>query len=522
MNPTTPDDAELDRLLTEGLDAEVQDVTAGPALLDRIKADAATTTIPGSRHRGRQSPRWLWPIAAAAAVVLAVVFTAVGGDDDTDVATGEVLDEARKAPVVLSGEAGGEEWSVVEYIEDDPSIVDEPTTCMRFEPPIEDGPFFCGTEDDLVGPHGRLVWRRSDRSGEKISFNGHAVFAGVFGPQVAEVSLRVAGERTVVEPTSWPGQNLGIVVVMLPVPDGAEYVIELTGADGEGLSTGGGSALEGTPGAEVPVISVDEVILRAAALPEASRRVVVVDADGLKTAVGLPSDHAFLPPSGPDDQMLLDELGAVLPHLRRPTDRGAAAALDAELVGRAAGNECAVGPECLTVVETRQDPDDVRRRLLAEGWSDEAGLLLNPGTAADVSYPVIGVLPNLVFLGQDQATVRDAIEGRTAPPERLVAALDRVVGPARIALACGESTAAIGSTPDASHQVASQATAAVEVGDEITIAGDEYVVAAVTESDGWTVVTIEPTDGSARSLTHLADPNGASVLPAVLTATFSC
>lgn len=513
MNPTTPDDADLDRILTEHLDAEVQDVTAGSGLLDRIRAEARTTPV--SRHRGRPSTRWLWPITAAAAVVLAVVLITVGDEDDTDVATGQNLD-APETQVVLSGEAGGAEWTVIEYVEEDPSIVDEPTTCLRFEPPIEDGPFFCGTEDDLVSAHGRLVPRSGSR------FNDHAVFAGVFGPQVAEVLLRVAGERVFVEPTPWAGQDLGIVVVMLPVPDGAEYVVELTDADGELLSTGGGSALEGTPGAEVPVISVAEVILRAAALPEASRRVVVVDADGLKASVGLPSDHAFLPPSGPADQMLLDELGAVLPHLRRPTDRGAAAALDAELVVRAAGNECAVGPECLTVLETRQDPDDLRRRLLVEGWSDEAGLLLNSGTAADVSYPVIGVLPNLVFLGQDQATVRDAIEGRTAPPERLVAGLDRVVGPARIALACGETSAAIASTPGASHQVASQADAAVEAGDEITIAGDGYVIADVTATDGWTVVTVEPTGGSVRSLTHVADSNEASVLPAVLTATFSC
>lgn len=513
MNPTSPDDADLDRILTEHLDAEVQDVTAGPALLDRIRAEARTTTI--SRHRGRASIRWLWPIAAAAAV-LAVVFVTVGGDDDeTDIATGEDL-VAPETHVVLSGEAGGAEWTVVEYVEEEPSIVDEPTTCLRFEPPIEDGPFFCVTEDDIGGAHGRLVPRPGSR------FNDHAVFAGVFGPQVAEVLLRVAGERAVVEPTPWNGQDLGIVVVMLPVPDGAEYVIELTDADGELLSAGGGSALEGTPGADTPVISVDEVILRAAALPEASRRAVVIDADELKTAVGLPSDHAFLPPSGPADRMLLDELSSVLPHLRRPTDRGAAAALDAELVVRAVGNECAVGPECLTVLETRQDPDDLRRRLLDEGWSDEAGLLINPGTAADLSYPVIGILPNLVFLGQDEATVRDAIEGRTAPPEGLVAALDRVVGPARIALACGESTAAIASTPGASHQVASQADAAVEAGDAITIAGDGYLIADVTATDGWTVVTVEPTGGSVRSLTHLADADEASVLPAALAATFSC
>lgn len=515
MKPTTPDDADLDRLLRERLDTEVQDVTAGPALLDRIRAEVRTTAV--SRRPGRRSARWSWPIAAAAAVVLGVVFVMAGGQDDTDVATGQNPDAA-ETPVVLSGEAGGREWAVVEYVEDDASLVDEPTTCLRFEPPIEDGPFFCGTEDDLVGAHGRLVLRRG------VRFNDHAVFAGVFGPQVAEVFLRVAGERTVVEPTPWPGQDLGIVVVMLPVPDGAEHVIELTDADGELLSTGGGSAVEGTPGADTPVISVDEVILRAAALPEASRRAVVVDADGLKASVGLPSGHAFLPPSGPTDQMLLDELGAVLPHLRRPTDRGAAAALDAELVVRAAGNECAVGPECLTVLETRQDPDDLRRRLLAEGWSDEAGLLLNPGTAADVSYPVIGVLPNLVFLGQDQATVRDAIEGRTAPPERLVAALDRVVGPARTALACGDSTAAIASTPGVSHQVASQADATVEAGDEITVGGDEYLITDVTATDDWTVVTVEPTGGSVRSLTHLADANSneVSVVPVVLAATFSC
>lgn len=518
MNPTTPDDADLDRLLSERLDAEVQDVTAGPALLDRIRAEARTTAV--SRRPGRRSARWLWPIAAAAAVVLAVVFVTAGGEDNTDVATGENLD-ATETQAVLSGKAGGEEWAVVEYVENDPSLVDEPTTCLRFEPAIERGTFFCGTEDDLVGAHGRLVLRRS-------RFNDHAVFAGVFASQVAEVSLRVAGERIVVEPTPWPGQDLGIVVVMLPVPDGVEYVVELTDADGELLSTGGGSPVEGTPGADMPVISVEEVILRAAALPDVSRRAVVVDADGLKASVGLPSNHAFLPPSGPTDQMLLDELSAVLPHLRRPTDRGAAAALDAERVVRAAGNECAVGPECLTVLETRQDPGDLRRRLLAEGWSADAGLIINPGTAADVSYPVIGILPNLVFLGQDQATVRDAIEGRTAPPQRLVAALDRVVGPARTALACGESTAAIASTPGVSHQVASQADATAEAGDEITIAGDEYLIADVTATDDWTVVTVEPTGGSARSLTHLADADAdadakeASVLPVVLAATFSC
>lgn len=244
MNPITPDDADLDRILIEHLDAEVQDVTAGPALLDRIRAEARTTTR--SRHRGRPSTRWLWPIAAAAAVVLAAVFVTVGNEDDTDVATGQNLD-ALETEVVLSGEAGGEKWSAVEYVEDDPSVVDEPTTCLRFEPPIEDGPFFCGDEDDLDGAHGRLVWRRSDRSGETIDFNGHAVFAGVFGPQVAEVTLDVDGQRIVMEPTPWPGQGVGIAVAMLRIPDRVGYDVDLRDADDLILSRGSSSGTDDLP-----------------------------------------------------------------------------------------------------------------------------------------------------------------------------------------------------------------------------------------------------------------------------------
>lgn len=251
MNRTTPDDADLDRILTEHLDAEVEDVTAGPALLDRIRAEAGTTA--GARHRGRPSTRWLWPIAAAAAVVLAIVFITAGGEDDTDVATGENLD-APETQVVLSGEAGGEEWSVVEYVEDDPSIVDEPTTCLRFEPTIEDGPFFCGTEDDLVGAHGKLVWRRSDRSGEQIAFNDHAVFAGVFGSEVAEVTLRVDGQEIIIEPTPWPGRDLGIAVAMQRVPDDSEYDGVLRDADDQVLSIGSSSG-QADPDAESSVVA---------------------------------------------------------------------------------------------------------------------------------------------------------------------------------------------------------------------------------------------------------------------------
>lgn len=249
MNPTTPDDAELDRLLTERLAAEVEDVTAGPALLVRIRTDARAKVDSGRAGRlGRPSARLLWPIAAAAAVLVAVALVTGGGEDDADVATGADLDVSR-SQVLLSGEAGGEQWSVVEYVEEDAQFVDEPTTCLRFEPAVEDGPFFCGTEEDLVGAHGRLVPRRS------VRFNDHAVFAGVFAPQVAEVSLRVAGEQIVVEPTPWPGPDLGVVVIMLPVPDGVEYDVGLTDAEGEVLSVGGGSAAEGTPGADVPAPS---------------------------------------------------------------------------------------------------------------------------------------------------------------------------------------------------------------------------------------------------------------------------
>ena len=246
MNPTTPDDAELDRLLTERLDAEVEDVTAGSALLNRITTDARAKVDSG--RTGRPRTRWLWPIAAAAAVLVAVVLLTGGGEDDADVATGADVDVAR-SQVLLSGEAGGGQWSVVEYVEEDAQFVDEPTTCLRFEPALEDGPFFCGTEEDLVGAHGRLAARRG------IRLNDHAVFAGVFAPEVAEVSLRVDGDQIVIEPTPWPGPDLGVVVIMLPVPDGVEYDIELTDAEGEVLSVGGGSATEGTPGADVPVAS---------------------------------------------------------------------------------------------------------------------------------------------------------------------------------------------------------------------------------------------------------------------------
>lgn len=257
------------------------------------------------------------------------------------------------------------------------------------------------------------------------------------------------------------------------------------------------------------------------ALPEASRRAVVVDLTALKTALGVPDDHAFIPPAGAADQTLLDELGAVLPHVRRPAGSGPTA-LDVELVLRAAGNECAMGPECLAVLQTSQNHDDLRGRLLDEGWTADGDLLVNPGSPADVSYPVVGIGRDLVFLGQDQTTVRDALAGRSTPPDRLIDALDQVNGAARLALDCGETTAAIASTPGVSHQVASQADATVTAGETVAVAGDDYLVADVAAAGDWTVVTVEPTDGSARSLTRLADADEPSVLPAVLAATFSC
>lgn len=179
------------------------------------------------------------------------MFITVGNEDDTDVATGQNLD-APETQVVLSGEAGGEEWTVVEYVEDDPSIVDEPTTCLRFEPPIEDGTFFCGTEDDLVGAHGRLVLRPGSR------FNDHAVFAGVFAPQVVEVTLEVDDQEIVMEPTPWPGRDLGIVVVMLPIPSevGTSYSVTLRDATDRALSSG--SAGRGEPETDVPPSVVAE------------------------------------------------------------------------------------------------------------------------------------------------------------------------------------------------------------------------------------------------------------------------
>lgn len=257
------------------------------------------------------------------------------------------------------------------------------------------------------------------------------------------------------------------------------------------------------------------------ALPERSRRAVVVDLVGLKTALGVPDDHAFVPPAGAADQTLLDELGAVLPHVRRPAGSGPTA-LDVELVVRAAGNECVMGPECLAVLQTRQDHDDLRDRLVDEGWTVGGDLLINPSSPAEVSYPVVGIGRDLVFLGQDQTTVRDALAGRSTPPGRLVDALDRVDGVARVALDCGESTAAIASTPGVSHQVASRAGATVAAGETVAVAGDDYVVADVTAAGDWTVVTVEPTDGSVRSLTRLADADEPSVVPVVLAATFSC
>jgi hypothetical protein len=236
MNPPTSDDADLDRLLSEHLDAEVEGITAGPALLDRIKADSAVASKPG-RFR-RPSARWVWPIAAAAATVLVVLFISQDSDDDTDVATAENI-ETPEAEVLLSGDAGGERWSVAEYLEDDPRFVEVPSTCLRFQPPIEEGPFFCGTEEELVGTYGRLVLRRGSR------FNDHAVFAGVFAPRVSQVTLRVNGEEVVVEPTPWPGRGLGIAVVMLAVASDVEYGADLTDADGNVLSAGDTSSDDG-------------------------------------------------------------------------------------------------------------------------------------------------------------------------------------------------------------------------------------------------------------------------------------
>ena len=245
MNPSTPDEADLERLLTDRLDAEVRDVTAGPALLDRIRADAGAAT--GARIAGGPSARWLLPIAAAAAAVVAVVSITVDDDGGTDVATREELDapetqvtrenvDGSETPVVLSGETGGADWSIVEYVEDDPGFVDEPTTCLRFEPAIEEGPFFCGSDEHLLGAHGRLVLRRGQR------FADHAVFAGVFSPEVAEIALAVDGQQIVVAPQPWPGRKLRVAVVMQPVPDDVDYDVILRDVDDQVLSRGGSSS----------------------------------------------------------------------------------------------------------------------------------------------------------------------------------------------------------------------------------------------------------------------------------------
>lgn len=228
-------DDEFDRLLADRLQDEVADVVAGADLLERIRRDD-TEYSPLAVDGGSGGRRRMLPLAAAAAaVVLVVAAVAVAGrSDETEVATDGGTTSPRPT-VVVDGVSASGPWEVLEYVESSPRFVDVPTTCLRFEPPIEPGPFFCGTREDLISPHGRMVLRPGRLGNEQV-------FVGVLSPEVARVNLTIDGARTTVEPDRWESADLGIVVVTVAAdPEVQEWNIEMFDADGTVLSSGGGN-----------------------------------------------------------------------------------------------------------------------------------------------------------------------------------------------------------------------------------------------------------------------------------------
>lgn len=157
---------------------------------------------------------------------LLLVLTACGGPADEG---GAGVDEVVE---VVEGTAGGGDWSVEEYVESDPTFVDTPERCLRIEPEIGPGPFFCESEG-ISGDHGRLVLR-SDRFGDDL------VFTGVFAPEVAHVRLGTE----LLDVTPWGEDGLGVVVEMREAPDEETYTysVDLLDESGEVLSRGGAQA----------------------------------------------------------------------------------------------------------------------------------------------------------------------------------------------------------------------------------------------------------------------------------------